>query len=159
MATEEQLQEALHRIQAQEARIAALEMQVQVEKTRTQHVNERLLSRLADLRTEIDLHPGSMSLWSVLMRRTRSTGSMISLESSTHAMSPLQPTHLTESSGTQAKEMAWKRGDDCTASTTPRRPCDAWRSFSKFRTHRDASELRICAGGLGLKETSIRDVH
>ena len=36
MATEEQMQEALHRLQAQEARIAAMEIQLQVEQTRTQ---------------------------------------------------------------------------------------------------------------------------
>ena len=36
-----------------------------------------------------------------------------------------------------------KPGDDCAASTTPRRPCDAWRSFSRFRTHRVVSEFRI----------------
>ena len=36
MATEEQVQEALNRLQAQEARIAALETQLQLEQTRTQ---------------------------------------------------------------------------------------------------------------------------
>ena len=55
----------------------------------------------------------------------------------------VQPTHPTRSSGMQVKAMAWKPGDDCTASATPRRPCDAWQPFSMFRTHRDASELRI----------------
>ena len=63
--------------------------------------------------------------------------------SSAHTLSLLQPTHPTESFGTREEEMAWKPGDDCTASTTPRRPCDAWRSFSRLRTHRVVSELRI----------------
>ena len=35
MATEEQVQEALRRLRAQEARVAALETQLQVEQTRT----------------------------------------------------------------------------------------------------------------------------
>ena len=44
--------------------------------------------------------------------------------------------------------MAWKPGDDCTASTTRRRPWDVWRSFSRFRTHRVVSELRIWRAAL-----------
>ena len=66
----------------------------------------------------------------------------------------LQPTHPTESFGTQAKEMAWKPGDE---STTPRRPCDAWRSFSRFRTHRVVSELRTW--DLRLRTGSQRNVY
>ena len=108
-----------------------------------QHVNERLLSRLAGLRRKTALYPGSMSLEKVPTRRTRSTASMIPMESSTHTLSLLQPTRPAGSSGMQVKAMAWKPGDDCTASATPRRPCDAWRSFSKFRTHRVASKLKI----------------
>ena len=52
----------------------------------------------------------------------------------------VSPSGLAE---TQAVAMAWRPGDDCTAKTTPRRPCDAWRFFSRFRTLLDASALRI----------------
>ena len=83
-----------------------------------------------------------MSLDKVPTRRTRSTASMISLESSTHILSPSQSTHPTASSGMQVKAMAWNLGDDCTASTTPRRR-RPWRTFSKFKTLRVLSELRI----------------
>ena len=68
---------------------------------------------------------------------------MTSLGSSTHTLCLAQETHPTELFGTLDKETAWKLGDDCTVSTTRRRPSDVWRSFSKFRTHRDVSELRI----------------
>ena len=60
------------------------------------------------------------------MRRTRSTRSMISLESSTPTLYPSQLTQPTGSPETQAKATAWKPGDDCAAITTTRRPCDAW---------------------------------
>ena len=147
MATQEHVQEALQRLQAQEARIAALEIQLHVEQTRTQTAElerstliqtlgamrqdrggadikrnwstlhserscetglrgvdshkvfmlarfgdqilvaltwaarqRKIWSRLADPRREIALHPGSMSLELVPTRRSRSTGSMISLE-------------------------------------------------------------------------------
>ena len=43
----------------------------------------------------------------------------------------------------EGAERLGSSGDDCTASTTPRRPCDAWRSFSRFKTHHVVSELRI----------------
>ena len=122
-----------------------------------QHVNERLLSRLAGLRRKTASYPGSMSLEKVPTRSTRSTASMISLERSTHTLSPLQPPHPTRSSGMQVKAMAWKPGDDCTVRTTPRRPYDAWRSFSKFRTHRDASESRI--QDLRWRTGSLRNVN
>ena len=63
---------------------------------------------------------------------------------SAHTLCLLQPTQPTGgSSETQAKATAWKPGDDCTASTTPRRPRDVWRSRNRFRTHRVVSELRI----------------
>ena len=67
---------------------------------------------------------------------------------------------VTESFGTLEREMAWKPGDDCTASTR-HRPCDSWRSFRRFRTHRVVSELRIWElhWRIGSQETSIRDVH
>ena len=48
--------------------------------------------------------------------------STISLESSTPSLCPLQPTQPTGLSETLEKEMAWKPGDDCTASTTRHRP-------------------------------------
>ena len=53
---------------------------------------------------------------------TRSTRSTILLESSMPTLCLSQPTQPTELSETQEKEMAWKPGDDCTASTTQRRP-------------------------------------
>ena len=49
-------------------------------------------------------------------RRDRET-SMTLLENFTPTLCPLQPT-----SKTLEKEMAWKPGDDCTASTTRHRP-------------------------------------
>ena len=88
------------------------------------HVNGKSLSKVADFRRETASYPGSMSLEKVPTRRTSSTRSTIWLESSTHTLSLLllQPTHQTESFGTLEKEMAWMLGDDCTVSTTPRRP-------------------------------------
>ena len=53
---------------------------------------------------------------------------------------PTQPTGLSE---TQKKVTAWRSGDDCIASTTRHRPRDVWRFFSRSRTHRVVSELRI----------------
>ena len=52
--------------------------------------------------------PGSLSLENRPTRTTRSTGSMIPLESSPHTLSFLQQTHPAGSSGTQAK--AWLGG-------------------------------------------------
>ena len=59
------------------------------------HVNGKSLSRVADLRRVTASHPGLMSLEKMPMRRTRSTRSMISLESSTHTLSLSQPTQPT----------------------------------------------------------------
>ena len=211
MATEEQIQEALHLLQPQEVHIAALEIQLQVEQTRTQTAElERstLIQTLGAMRqdrggadskgicqnfilkgvgeqdfgewthkvrTFMLARFGDQILvaptWAARQRKivVKACGSSQRdrfapwidvfgtgadeedqidgiddfVRRSSHTLSPLQPTHPTSSSGTQAKAMAWKPGDDCTASTTPRRPCDEWRSFSRFRTHRVVSELRI----------------
>ena len=62
------------------------------------------------------------------------------LENSTPTLCLVQLTQPTGSFEMQAKETAWKPGDDCTTNTTP---CDTWRSFSRFRTHRVVSEFKI----------------
>ena len=106
-----------------------------------QHVNERLLSRLAGLRRETASYPGSMSLEKV--RRTRSTASMISLESITHTFVSFTTdasNRIVRNAGEGNGLEAWGRLHSV---YDPRRPCDACRSFSKVRTRRVASELRI----------------
>ena len=78
-----------------------------------------------------------------VVKLNRSTTLMTLLENSTHTLCLLQPTQPTELSEILEMETAGKPGDDCTASTTRRRPRDAWRFCSKFRIHRVVSELRI----------------
>ena len=165
MATAEQVQETLQQLQAQGARIAALEAQLQIESARTQTAEQgrsALIQTLVTVRQDREggtvetkgisqpftpkggaeqdfgewshkvrtfmlarfsdqflgaltwasrqrkivvkacgpsqrdrFIPGSMSLEKVPTRRTRSTRSTISLESSTHTLSLLQPTHPT----------------------------------------------------------------
>ena len=50
------------------------------------------------------------------------------------------PNRIVRNSGEGNGLEAWRRFH---SEYTPRRLCDAWRSFSRFRTHRVVSELRI----------------
>ena len=68
------MQEALHRLQVQEARIAALEIQLQVEQTRTQTA-------------ELERSTLIQTLGAMRQDRGGQKGPMISLESSTHTLS------------------------------------------------------------------------
>ena len=70
---------------------------------------------------ETALYLGSLSLENK-PPKTRSTTLMTLLDNTMLTLCLLQPTQPTGSSGTLEKEMAWKLGDDCTASTTRRRP-------------------------------------
>ena len=124
MATQEQVQEALQRFQAQEARI-----QVAMRQDRGgAMVDTKGISQpftLKGIAEEIDRIDGVDDFvgkfYACLVSFTTDAPNRIV--------------------GTQAKATAWRPGDACTASTTPRRPCDAWLSFSRFRTFLDASAL------------------
>ena len=74
------------------------------------------------LRRETALYLGSLSLENKATKTNRATTLLSLLESSMLTLSPSQPAHPTEMFGTLEKEMAWQPGDDCTVSTTPRRP-------------------------------------
>ena len=97
--------------------------------------------RCQDLRrfAERPLSCLDLCLWRTCRGTLRRGTLRILLESSMPTWSPSQPTHPTELFGTLQKEMSWKHGDDCTVSTTPRRPWDVWRSCSKFGILLDAN--------------------
>ena len=126
-----------------------------------QHVNGGLLSRLAGLRREIASYPGSMSLENRPTRRTRSTASMISLESSTHTLSlynrSIQPDRQ------ERRRRQWLGSLETTARRV--RPTSSMRRVAVLQQVQNPPRCqRVEDLGSALEDwlslkTSIRDVH